>query len=599
MSASRRTWKVRPIILTSASFIVVTALLVAAGWVFQLPLLASWVAGAPAMKVNAAICFLLMGIALSFSGRSDRVARTVVSAAAAIVATIALVTLVQHASGIDLGIDTALVRIDPSSPEAATGGRMAIGTCIAFVLLASSLLVRRLPSPQMVFARAAASYGVFIAALFVTLGYLYQAERFTSVSTVHTMALPAALAFLALSSALLLGDEQQDWLHELIASDLTGAATFRRLAPAVVAVAAVLGFLRLAGEDLGYYGTAEGVALHATLYAAVILVLITWAALRLNQSDRARMRHQDALRASEAAIRAAHDELEIKVTERTHDLRAANERLRREVADHALAQRQLRRERDRLEVASRSLASANADLQSFTYSVSHDLRTPLRGIEGFSTALLEDCGDELGPTGEGHINRIRNATRKMADLIDGLLTLSRATRAVLETGDVDLTAIAEDVVTMLRQTNAERQVSVTIAPELRATADRRLVRVVIQNLIENAWKFTASTPHARIEVGQLDDGSFFVRDNGVGFDMQYADKLFGAFQRLHTERQFPGTGIGLATVRRIIHKHGGEVRAESTPGLGAAFYFTIGTAINETDVFDDPGSDPDATRTAG
>lgn len=599
MSASRRTWKVRPLILVSASFTVVTALLAIAGWIFRLPLLASWLPDAPTMKFNAALCFLLLGVALPIGRRPERPARVFTSFAAAVVAAIALLTLYQHTSDTALGLDKLFVRIDPFSPEAATGGRMAVSSGIAFLLLASSLLLRHLQSRGAMYARAAACCAVFGVALFVALAYLYQAERFPNASALHTMALPTSLALLALSAALLLADERQQWIHELVASELTGAATFRRIAPAVVLVAAILGFLRLTGEKLGLYGTAEGVALHATLYAAVILALITWAALKLNRSDRVRMRHQEELRASEAAIRAAHDELEIKVAERTHDLRTANERLRREVADHALAQRQLRRERDRLENVSRSLAQANEDLQSFTYSVSHDLRTPLRGIEGFSTALLEDCGDELGSTGEGHINRIRNATRKMADLIDGLLTLSRATRAVLETGDVDLSAIAEDVVTMLRQTNADRQVDVAITPELRATADRRLMRVVMQNLIENAWKFTSSTPHARIEVGQLEDGSFFVRDNGVGFDMQYADKLFGAFQRLHTERQFPGTGIGLATVRRIIHKHGGEVRAESTPGLGAAFYFTIGSAINETVVFDDSGSDPDATRTAG
>ena len=224
---------------------------------------------------------------------------------------------------------------------------------------------------------------------------------------------------------------------------------------------------------------------------------------------------------------------------------------------------------------------ANRELESFSYSVAHDLRAPLRSINAFSEILLEDHADRLDEEGKTHLAYIRQSTRQMAELIDGLLELSRITRSELLREAVDLSELARDVMAELRRGEPARTVEVRIASGLVAEGDPRLLRTVLQNLLGNAWKFTANSDAARIEFGSevsLDRPSFFVRDNGAGFDMAYASKLFGAFQRLHSEREFPGTGIGLATVQRIIHRHDGRIWAEGAIGSGATFYFTIGSA---------------------
>jgi signal transduction histidine kinase len=220
----------------------------------------------------------------------------------------------------------------------------------------------------------------------------------------------------------------------------------------------------------------------------------------------------------------------------------------------------------------------NRELEAFSYSVSHDLRAPLRSIDGFAQALREDWGDRLDEAGQDHLSRVRNAAQRMGRLIDDLLKLSRLSRAQLQRIDVDLSEIAREIVSELAERNPTRRVKWEIACDLRANCDPSLARIVLENLIGNAWKFTSKTPHAVIEFATVPDSkptTFVIRDNGAGFDMKFADKLFGPFQRLHTDREFPGTGIGLATVQRIVHKHGGEVRTRAEVGRGAAFSFTF------------------------
>jgi len=224
------------------------------------------------------------------------------------------------------------------------------------------------------------------------------------------------------------------------------------------------------------------------------------------------------------------------------------------------------------------IEAANKELESFSYSVSHDLRAPLRSLDGFSRALLEDQGDVLTGTARDYLQRIRAASQRMGQLIDDLLGLAHVSRVGLQCLHVDLTVLATVIADDLRLAEPARQVDVVIAPGLQATGDPRLLQVLLQNLLQNAWKFTSRQPLARIECGETQrDGvrTYFVRDNGVGFDMTYAHKLFGAFQRLHTTAEFPGTGIGLATVQRIVHRHGGRVWAESQVDQGATFYFTL------------------------
>lgn len=243
---------------------------------------------------------------------------------------------------------------------------------------------------------------------------------------------------------------------------------------------------------------------------------------------------------------------------------------------------ELRKHRDHLEelVAERttSLERVNKELEAFSYSISHDLRAPLRHINGFSQALLEECGDKLNDNGKDYLHRVRTASRRMGELIDDLLSLSRITREEMQRQPVNLSALANDIATQLKKDQPDRVVQFDIQEGQTVQGDARLLRIALENLLGNAWKYTSKKASARIEFGCTEnDGEqvYYVRDDGVGFDMKYAHKLFGSFQRLHQDDEFPGSGIGLATVARIIHRHGGRVWAEAEVNKAATFYFTL------------------------
>ena len=224
------------------------------------------------------------------------------------------------------------------------------------------------------------------------------------------------------------------------------------------------------------------------------------------------------------------------------------------------------------------LAASNRELEAFSYSVSHDLRAPLRAMEGFSCALLEDYAERLDDEGRDLLQRIRAASNRMDRLIAGMLQLSRTSRSEVRRTIVDLSGLAQTVTDELRRASPERNVRILIAPGLTVSADVTLLRVVLENLLGNAWKFTSRHPDSFIEVGSVQQEkelAYFVRDDGAGFDMEYGSKLFEAFQRLHTPDEFEGTGIGLATVQRIVRRHGGRVWAHGQVEQGATFYFTL------------------------
>jgi signal transduction histidine kinase len=255
------------------------------------------------------------------------------------------------------------------------------------------------------------------------------------------------------------------------------------------------------------------------------------------------MQRDERRRAVEDKLRRLSEELEHRVQERTRELRAAN-----------------------------------AELEAFSYSVSHDLRAPLRAIDGFSQVVLRRYADKLDADGRHALERVRAGTERMGVLIDDMLEFSRLSRRPMEFRDVELSALAAEVVEELRAGEPERDVEVLIEPNLSAVGDKKLLHVALQNLLGNAFKFTSQQPQARVQFGRTKHAghtAIFVRDNGVGFDMNYADKLFRPFERLHSESQFSGTGIGLATVQRVIGRHGGRVWAEGAIGDGATFYFTI------------------------
>ena len=268
------------------------------------------------------------------------------------------------------------------------------------------------------------------------------------------------------------------------------------------------------------------------------------------------MQRDERRRAAEDELRRLSEELEQRVQERTHELRAAN-----------------------------------AELEAFSYSVSHDLRAPLRAIDGFSRAVLSRYADKFDADGRHALERVRAGSERMGVLIDSMLELSRLGRRPLELRDVELSALAAEGVEELRAGEPERDVEVVIEPNVSAVGDKELLRVALQNLLGNAFKFTSTKPHARVQFGRTEhagQAAIFVRDNGVGFDINHADKLFRPFERLHPESQFSGTGIGLATVQRVIARHGGRVSAQGAIGDGATFYFTLA-----------PDDDPRASARSG
>jgi light-regulated signal transduction histidine kinase (bacteriophytochrome) len=237
-------------------------------------------------------------------------------------------------------------------------------------------------------------------------------------------------------------------------------------------------------------------------------------------------------------------------------------------------------QRQRLEELATRLGQANEELETFSYSVSHDLRAPLRSIDGFSRELLIGYEDKLDEQGKHYLRRVREAARRMALLIDGMLNLSRLSRKAMRRTSVDVSAIVREIASEVEERSEGRRIEWKIESGLRAHADSHLIRVVFENLINNAVKFSAARSAATIEIGREGE-ALFVRDNGVGFDPEYAQKLFAPFQRLHGN-EFEGTGIGLAIVQRLINRHDGRVWAESAPGRGATFRFTVGGADKES-----------------
>ncbi len=270
------------------------------------------------------------------------------------------------------------------------------------------------------------------------------------------------------------------------------------------------------------------------------------------------------------------------------NLKQVNVALVGEVQERKQAEMELEKHRFQLEklVEDRTteLRNTNQELESFCYSVSHDLRSPLRSIDGFSHILIDDYADSMDSDAQDYLDRIRLSVQRMGALIDDLLKLSHVNRGDLHYRKIDMTNLIKSIVDEFQMREQARQYDVDIQEGLTAYADENLLKIAFENLLGNAWKYTDKTKHANITIGsQVMDGElvYFVKDNGIGFDMQYVDKLFIPFQRLHADHDFPGTGIGLATVYRIINRHGGRIWAEGEPGAGAAFYFTLPASDEE------------------
>ncbi len=481
--------------------------------------------GGPLMKPNAAVSFILTGLSLSLAGRGRALSLSLAAAAVGL----GLATVAEWVFAVDLRFDELLFR-DDTSAYTSVPGRMAPNTAAAFALLGVALLLLRSGGRRLQVARALATGALAIGAV-ACAGYLYGVSSLFSMARRTSMALPAAIGLVSLASGVLLARPEVG-AAALLASGGSGGTLARRLVPVVALAPLALALPAQAGVRAGMLDQAYASALVTVGLTAVLAWVVAVTARSVDLRDAARR-------------------------ERELEIQRLNAQLQRRAVE---------------------LSTANRELEAFSYSVSHDLRSPLRSIDGFGQALAEDCAEALPDAGHEHVRRMRAATQRMGRLIDDLLQLSRMSRSQLHRERVDLSAVAREIAAELASSAPERRVTFEIEDGLVAEGDPSLTRVLVENLLGNAWKFTSKHPAARIAVGRTArDGpaAFFVRDDGAGFDMAYAGKLFGAFQRLHGYAEFAGNGIGLATVQRIVHRHGGEIWAEGAVEQGATFTFTL------------------------
>lgn len=488
------------------------------------------------MSPAAAFCFILAGASLILQTLRPgafvvRIARVL----AFLVLTVACLKLVGSTMGWDFLTNGWIFPDQLILDGVVSANRIAPNTVLSFLLVGTALLLPEWTTRLEIRLAEILSLITGLISLLALLGYFHEESWLGGMASQNPMAFLTAVTFLVLAVGIVCA-RPHCGLMAVVLGDSSGGLLARRMFPAMVLVFFLVGALRLVGEHHGYYEAELGMALYTIATIGIFGIYVLWYARSMHQLDAERRR-------GEASILKLNAEL--------------------------------------LEQSAR-LEQVNRELESFSYSVSHDLRAPLRGISGFAMALEDHAADSLDPTSLGYLKRVRDAAGRMGELIDDLLKLARTTGAEMTVKPVNLSELATSLVAELRQMDPGREVEVVIAPGLRVLGDRALLRVLLDNLIANAWKFSARNPQARIEVGGCLEAEgrlrCFVRDNGAGFDRRNTDKLFRAFQRFHAQSEFPGTGIGLATVHRIMLRHGGEVRASGETGRGATFEFTLEAA---------------------
>jgi signal transduction histidine kinase len=533
------------------------------------------------VRLGSATGLILAGSALWLWHRFRHVPAAHVAGYALSVAVLllAVLTLAQWLSGSDLGMDRWTILRGPGQDELT--GRMNTNTAVALASAAGGLIILYTGRRRW---HLSAVLVIGSISIVVLIGYLFSVRVWTGAAPqVAGTSLPTAIGLLMLAVGLFFARPEADFVAIFSGSGSGGEAARRLFLPALLAPL-IVAMVVAVGIRAGLYGGELAGPIFMVLIIGVLASFTLHTAHSLERIDSERERAERSLQGALAELQESSVELERRVEQRTAQLWLSHRALEAEISERRQAEEEVRRLNLELEarVADRTsqLEATVRELDSFSYSVSHDLRAPLRAISGFSQILLDEYYEQLPPDGQRYLHLVDDNAQQMTRLIDDLLQFSRLGRQALSLQPVDVDALVKKVIAGLEPEWDGRQVEIKLGELPMAEADPTLLQQVYLNLLTNALKFTRMRAPAVIEIGHRSEGpgsaaAYFVRDNGVGFDMAYADKLFGVFQRLHRAEDYEGTGVGLAIVQRAIHKHGGDVWAESEVDKGSTFYFTL------------------------